>query len=168
MVPYWNAGGALGYPSVLIESRNLPDRGWPGDVVRILGHVRVVTSGESEALRAAQVLQADLAMIDCFGLTEDEHAALIASLESLSAEQSLRVSCIVGPEWRYIQGKEGVNPHCEAIHLHWPIAPGASQAGYRPVTSPRCNRHTPNVTASRMRQMLQYDTTGVTSRINLK
>ena len=74
---------------MLIVSSHRPVRGWLSDAVRILGHVRVVTSGESEALRAVQILQADLAIIDCFGLTEDEHAALIASLESLSAEQSL-------------------------------------------------------------------------------
>ncbi len=107
---------------MLIVSRHKPLRGWLSDAVRILGHLRVVTSGESEALRAVQMLQVDLAIIDCFGLAEDEHAALIASLESLSAEQSLPVICIVGPAWRLFQGKEGVNPPCEAIHLPWPIA----------------------------------------------
>lgn len=110
------------YLSVLIVSRHKPVRGWLSDVVRILGHVRVVTSGESEALRAVQMLQVDLAIIDCFGLAEDEHAALIASLESLSVEQSLPVICIVGPAWRFFQGKNGVNPPCEAIHLSWPVA----------------------------------------------
>ncbi len=69
----------------------------------------MVTSGESEALRAVQMLQVDLAIIDCFGLAEDQHAALIASLESLSAEQSLPVICIVGSVWRLIQSKEEVN-----------------------------------------------------------
>ncbi len=114
--------GLLGCLSVLIVSRHKPVRGWLSDVVRILGHVRVVTSGESEALRAVQMLRVDLAIIDCFGLLEDEHAALIASLESLSAEQPLPVISIVGPSWRLYQGEEGVNPSCEAIHLPWPIA----------------------------------------------
>jgi len=107
---------------VLIVSRHEPVRGWLSNAMRVLGHVRVVTSGESEALRAVQMLRGDLAIIDCFGLAEDEHAALIASLESLSAEQSLPVICIVGPAWRFMQGKEGINPSCEAIHLPWPIA----------------------------------------------
>ncbi len=111
----------MGYLSVLILSRLKPVRDWLSDVVRILGHVRVVTSGESEALGAIQMLQVDLAIIDCLGLAEDEHAALIASLESLSPEQSLPVICIVGPAWRFFQGKEWVNTPCEAIHLPWPI-----------------------------------------------
>ncbi len=107
---------------MLIVSRHKPVRGWLSDVVRILGHAPVVPSGESEALRAVQMLQVDLAIIDCFGLAEDEHAALTASLESLSAEQSLPVICIVGSAWRLFHGKEGVNPPCEAIHLPWRIA----------------------------------------------
>ncbi len=107
---------------MLIVCRHKPVRGWLSDAVRVLGHVRVVTSKESEAFRAVQILQVDLAIIDCFGLAEGEHAALIASLESLSAEQSLPVICIVGPAWRFIQGKEGVNPPFEEIHLPWPIA----------------------------------------------
>ncbi len=106
---------------MLILSGLKPVRDWLSDVVRILGHVRVVTSGESEALRAVQMLQVDLAIIDCLGLAENEHAALIASLESLSTEYSLPVICIVGPTWRFFQGTEGVNPPCEAILLQWPI-----------------------------------------------
>ncbi len=107
---------------MLIVSSHKPVRGWLSDVVRILGHVQVETSLESEALRAVQMLQVDLAIIDCFGLAEDDHAALIATLVSLSADQSLPVICIVGPGWRFSQGKNGVNPPCEAIHLPWPIA----------------------------------------------
>ncbi len=107
---------------MLIISRHRPVRDWLSDVVRILGHVRVVTSGESEALRAVQMLRVDLAIIDCFALADGNCSGLIASLKSLSAERSLPIISIVGPTWRFFQGKNGVNPPCEAIHLPWPIA----------------------------------------------
>ncbi len=65
-------------------------------VTSVLGHMPVVTSSESEALRSVQMLRVDVAIIDCFDLAEDEYAALSASCESLSAEQSRPVICIVG------------------------------------------------------------------------
>ncbi len=116
---------------MLILSSHKPVRGWLSDVVRILGHVQVVTSGESEALRAVQILHVDLAIIDCFGLAEDEHAALIASLESLSAEQPLPVICIVGPAWQYFQGKNGVTPPLWSDALALADSIGVPQAGCR-------------------------------------
>ncbi len=91
------------------------------DATRVLGYVLVVTASESEALRAVQMLQVDLAIVDCYSLAEGTCAALLASLRSLSAKQSLPVVCIVSSRWRFTQDRKGVNPHCEVIHLPWPM-----------------------------------------------
>ena len=96
-------------------------RGWLTDATRALGYVSVVTASESGALRAVQMLQVDLAIVDCYGLAEGSCAALVASLMSMSAELSLPIVCIVSSRWRFTHNKESVNPHCEVIHLPWPM-----------------------------------------------
>ncbi len=102
-------------------SAHEPIRLWLSDSIRHLGHVAAVTSSESEALRAVQMLAVDLAIVDYFGLAEIDCSSIVSSLQRLSATQPLPVIEMVGPRWKLVSSEGSEDSHRGLIHVPWPM-----------------------------------------------
>ena len=106
---------------VLVMSRHDPVRGWLSDAMRVLGYSRVVTSSESEALRAVQIVWADVAVVDSFLLPGSDASRFIASLRKVSANQALPTAVVVGPSHPVAVFDRLARSTCQA-YVRWPVS----------------------------------------------
>lgn len=91
---------------------------WLSGAAASLGHVTAVASSADEAMRVAQVVHADVVIVDAMALEETSCGEVVAALDSAVSRGMLPAVCVFGPQ----ASAAGCSfHHRQASRCVWPV-----------------------------------------------